>query len=102
MAAGSVLQTTRPPASAALRGVGRGYKQEKLGRERRVPGQGLRGRRFWGVTASLWWLLRGVSDYWVPEADGRMVQSLSVCWAVGTDQWAKVGKGPASLELCFV
>lgn len=34
MTAGSVLQTTWPPASAALRGVGRGYKQEKLLGER--------------------------------------------------------------------
>lgn len=61
LAAGSVLPTALLPASAAVRGVGRGYKQETLLGERRFPARGLRGAGP-GDTVPIWRLPRGISD----------------------------------------
>lgn len=105
-----MLPTALLPASAAVRGVGRGYKQETLLGERRFPARGLRGAGP-GDTVPIWWLPQGVSTYRgvgdrlhqaCPRS--RWQKGLEPSCVPGSGDRAvnKVGKGAATLELPFI
>ena len=107
-----MLLTTVLPASVAVRGGGRGCKQEMLLAGEEIPGSGLQGEGP-GDAVSVWWLPQGASDLWgswrsaasrwPQKQDGRM-NSLEPSCVLGSGKRAvnKVGKVAASLELPFI